>query len=293
MTRTSKPATAGLRRFLWLLVLIVWAGCRASGPSGAQGSPAVALPPPPGDGLPVLVDPPPDSSLPHTPEDFTQGLLFSQGALFESTGRNGESKLRRLNADSGAIEETRHLPEQYFGEGLASFQDRLYQLTWISGVCLVYDQKTLTQRQQLFYPGQGWGLTVSPEEKLLVFSDGTARLKFLDPENFVVRRTLTVQDGQGRPVENLNELEWVEGEVWANVWMTDRIARIDPQSGQVKSWLLLTELTRTHHDESEDVLNGIAYDPVSDRLWVTGKLWEKIYRFDNVRERFFAPDSDG
>lgn len=291
MTRRAKPAAARLKGFFWLLALFVWAGCQASGQTGAQPSPAAASSvsalAPPSDDVPVLANPSPDASFPHEADDFTQGLVYSEGALFESTGRNGQSKLRKLNADSGAIEETRVLPEQYFGEGLASFESRLYQLTWISGVCLVYDRATLAQRGQLFYAGQGWGLTVSPQERLLVLSDGSAELKFVSPENFVLKRSLRVTDGSGNPVQNLNELEWVEGEIWANVWMSDRIARIDPQTGKVKAWLLLSDLSRAHHDESEDVLNGIAYDPAGDRLWVTGKLWEKIYRFDKVKSRFF------
>lgn len=281
-------AVPWLPRVLYLLVLFVWAGCRASGQPEAVPSSALPLPPPPQDGVVTLVDPKPDGSFEHDPTDFTQGLIFADGALYESTGRNGESKLRKLNAETGAVEETRELPEQYFGEGLASLEGKLYQLTWTSQVCLVYDRATLTQRQQLFYSGEGWGLTTIPSENLLVFSDGSSELKFLDPSNFVSKRQVTVTDGEGQPVSQLNELEWVEGEVWANVWMTDRIARIDPKTGKVKGWLLLTELTKTHNDGNEDVLNGIAYDPAGDRLWITGKLWEKIYRFDNVKTRFFS-----
>jgi glutamine cyclotransferase len=239
--------------------------------------------------LPVLSNPVPDGSVDHDPNDFTQGLLYAEGALYESTGRNGASKLRRLNADSGSVEATRKLPNEYFGEGLACIGERLYQLTWTSQICLVYDRKTLTQRQQLFYAGEGWGLTASPEEKLLVFSNGSAQLSFLDPENLVSKKRLAVTDGKGDPVANLNELEWVRGEIWANIWLTDRIARIDPNTGKVLSWIVLSELVSAHHDEAEDVLNGIAYDPDADRLWVTGKLWEKIYRFDGVKKRFFKP----
>ncbi len=282
---------------LILIGLLLLAGCQATGQPAAQGqtpggaalqSQAFPVPPPPNDGLPVITDPTPDGSWAHNPEDFTQGLVFADGALYESTGRNGESKVRRLNATSGEVEITQELPPQHFGEGLASFESSLYQLTWRSGVCLIYDRATLKPRSELFYNSEGWGLTVSPQEKQLVFSDGSAELRFLDPSNLIVKRRVTVTDGAGQEVPNLNELEWVRGEIWANIWLTDRIARIDPATGKVLGWLLLSKLMSEHHDETEDVLNGIAYDPTGDTLWVTGKLWEKIYRFDGVKARFFA-----
>lgn len=242
----------------------------------------------PEDGLPVLTDPQPDASFEHDPTSFTQGLLFADGALYESTGQNGESKLRRLDPETGRTLASLDLSPAHFGEGLASLGSNLYQLTWTSGLCLVYDRATLKPTGQLFYPGEGWGLTESPQEKLLIFSDGSDLLKFLDPSNLIVRRTVSVTDGTGQPVPMLNELEWVNGEVWANVWLTDRIARIDPRSGKVVGWIVLGELSAREHDEAEDVLNGMAYDPTGDRLWITGKLWKAIYRFDNVKARFFG-----
>lgn len=285
-------------RLCWaiLLTLLAIAGCQASGgavahngaPASAAAAVASVTPALPGDGLPAVVNPTPDGSFEHSADDFTQGLLFSEGALYESTGRIGESKLRRLNASSGQVEGTRELPGQHFGEGLASFQGRLYQLTWTSNVCLVYDQKTLEPQRELFYNSEGWGLTVSPQEGLLVFSDGSPELRFLDPESLVSKRKVTVTDGRGRPVANLNELEWVRGEIWANIWMTDRIARIEPKSGKVLGWVLFTDLMALHHEGTEDVLNGMAYDPDGDRLWITGKLWPKIYRMDGIERRFFA-----
>ena len=293
MSALLKPAVASLAvRWKCLgaitMGLLVLAGCQASSLPVAARPSALPVTPPPGDGLPVVVDPAPDGWLAHNPRDFTQGLVFADGALYESTGRNGESKLRRLNAASGEVEQTQEIASQHFGEGLASFESSLYQLTWTSQVCLVYDRATLKPQRELFYTSEGWGLTVSPGEKLLVFSDGSTELRFLDPNNLVGKRQITVVDGRAQPVGNLNELEWVEGEIWANVWMTDRIARIDPATGKVLGWLLLPDLVATHHDETEDVLNGIAYDPVGDTLWITGKLWEKIYRFDGVKARFFA-----
>jgi glutamine cyclotransferase len=283
-----------------LIGLLLFAGCQTTGQPAAQSqsqdqpalpTQAFPVPPAPSDSLPVVADPTPNGSWAHNPEDFTQGLVFADGALFESTGRNGESKVRRLNASSGEVELTQELPPQHFGEGLASFEGSLYQLTWRSGVCLIYDRATLKPQRELFYTSEGWGLTVSPQEKLLVFSDGSAELRFLDPDNLIVKRRLTVTDGAGQAVFNLNELEWVRGEIWANIWLTDRIARIDPATGKVLGWLLFTKLMAEHHQETEDVLNGIAYDATSDTLWVTGKLWPRVYRFDDVGQRFFAPKS--
>ena len=295
---TFKPLVRGA-----VLGLLVMAGCKATGqpaqttstpaPIADQGAP-VPVPPPPIDGVPTLTNLKPDGSFAHNPQDFTQGLLYADGALYESTGRTGESKVRRLNAKSGEVEETREVAPEHFGEGLASYEGSLYQLTWTSQVSLVYDRATLQPQRQLFYTGEGWGLTVSPEEKLLVFSDGSPSLRFLDPSNFISKRQVPVTDGKGQPVENLNELEWVRGEVWANVWLTDRIARIDPKTGKVTGWVLFTELMAQNHKGTEDVLNGIAYDPVGDTMWITGKLWPTMYRFDDVKNKFFkdtAPES--
>lgn len=279
-----------------VLSLLVLAGCKATG-QPAQATPTTApiaaqetqfpVPPPPVDGIPVIANLKPDGSFAHNPQDFTQGLLYADGALYESTGRTGESKVRRLNAKTGEVEETREIAPEHFGEGLASFQGSLYQLTWTSQVCLVYDRATLKQQSQLFYTNEGWGLTISPEEKLLVFSDGSPSLRFLDPSNFISKRQVSVTDGKTQPVDNLNELEWVRGEVWANVWLTDRIARIDPKTGKVIGWVLFTDLMAENHKGTEDVLNGIAYDPASDTMWITGKLWPTMYRFDNVKDKFF------
>ena len=272
-----------------LLAILFLVGCRtATQPSQAQ-TPLSAVIPAPNDNLPVIPNPTPDGTLPHSTDDFTQGLLFANGALFESTGRYGESRVRRLDAESGKVLKTQNLSSEHFGEGLALFENKLYQLTWTSQVCLIYDLESLEPQGQLFYPSQGWGLTTSPQERQLIFSDGSSELRFLDPANFVVQKLVTVLDGKDRPVRMLNELEWVKGEIWANVWMTDRIARIDPKTGRVLGWLLFTDLVKEHQSGAEDVLNGIAYDPVGDRLWLTGKLWPKLYRFDKVTERFFTP----
>ena len=281
--------TPRITRFLsWglgLFTALCLIGCRTSLPANARPSSTPILPT---DGLPYIVDPVPDGSFEHDPSAFTQGFVYSKGHLYESTGRNGDSRLRRLNVSTGEVEHTTKLDDQHFGEGLAAFEERLYQLTWTSNVCFVYDQATLSLEKELFYNGQGWGLAVSPQERLLIFSDGSDTLRFLDPSNLVSKRTLTVTDEKGAPVPNLNELEWVRGEIWANIWMTDRIARIDPKTGKVKSWLLLSKLSSQEHDEDEDVMNGIAYDPDADVLWLTGKLWFRVYRFDDVSKTFFT-----
>ncbi len=281
ISRLSRALGLGIGLFAGLCLI----GCRTGLPANARPS---VQPSPPKDGLPYIVDPVPDGSFEHDPRAFTQGFAYSKGHLYESTGRNGESALRRLNVATGEVEKTQQLEDQHFGEGLTIFEEKLYQLTWTSNVCFVYDQETFTRQKELFYNGQGWGLALNPEERLLIFSDGSDTLRFLDPTNLVSKRNLVVTDGQGQPVANLNELEWVRGEIWANIWMTDRIARIDPKTGKVKSWLLLTKLSGQEHDEDEDVLNGVAYDHDGDVLWLTGKLWNRVYRFDDVTETFFS-----
>lgn len=274
---------------LWALLLslaIVMGGCAQTGT--AEASPSVKTSPRvPGDGLPVVTNPPYQNVLPHDPKDFTQGLLFVDDSLFESTGRNGESKVRRLNPTTGEVLQSQDVAAEFFGEGLAYFEKKLYQLTWTSGVCLIYDPQNLKLERQLFFKDQGWGLTVSPQEGLLVLSDGSSTLRYLDPSNLISRRSIEVVDGRKQAVSNLNELEWVGGEIWANVWMTDRIARIDPKTGQIVGWILFTDLVSTEQQGPEDVLNGIAYDETGDRLYITGKLWSNIYVFDDVKKTFF------
>ncbi len=212
---------------------------------------------------------------PHASDAFTQGLELHEGRLYESTGLHGRSSLRVVALESGSVLRLRSVPDAFYAEGLTISGDRLYQLTYQSGVCFVYDLETLEPRGQHAYRGEGWGLT--HHEGTLVLSDGTATLRFLDPDTFTERSRLTVRDDAG-PVERLNELEMVEGELFANVWRTDRIARIDPATGRVTGWIELAFLRESLHlTEPEAVLNGIAYDDASDRLFVTGKLWPKLF----------------
>lgn len=270
-------------------LLFLIAGCK--GVDSKPARPDVEVPltvvPARPDGLSAVKDPKPDALIDHDAGAFTQGLLFLDGKLYESTGLRGQSSIRKLNAETGEIEAQTAMNPDFFGEGLAYFKDRFYQLTYQAGVCVVYSRELEPQRE-LFYGTEGWGLTVDPEQNLFVFTDGSDQLRFLNPENLTTTKKLTVTDGNGEPVSRLNELEWVNGEIWANIWTSDSIARIDPETGKVLGWIHLRELVKKHQVGYEEVLNGIAYDPESDKLWITGKLWPKIYRFDGVKAKFFS-----
>ena len=212
-------------------------------------------------------------SYPHDSTAFTQGLVWHGGTLYESTGRYGQSSLRVVALETGEVLKKTALAPQYFAEGIAAVGDSIYQLTWREGVMFIYDRATLQRVGQVQYSGEGWGLTT--DGRSLIVSDGSNYLTFLDAGTLSPQRTVAVTDG-GQPVHDLNELEWVKGEVWANVWHTKRIARIDPQTGRVKGWLDLAPIVPTLTDK-EAVLNGIAYDPQSNRLLVTGKLWPALF----------------
>jgi glutamine cyclotransferase len=214
-------------------------------------------------------------SSPHDPDAFVQGLLWRDGGFFESTGRLGRSTLRRVEWPSGRVSRRVALPPDVFGEGLALVENRLVQLTWRSGRGFVYDLPTLRLLHEFRYEGEGWGLT--HDGKSLILSDGSDVLTYLDPQRFVPTRRLPVT-WNGRPVHRLNELEFVDGEVWANVWHTDVIVRIDPASGRVSSYLDMSGLLPAdRRSEPEAVLNGIAYDPATRRVFVTGKLWPLLF----------------
>lgn len=219
------------------------------------------------------------ATYPHDREAFTQGLVYDDGVLFESTGLNGRSSLRRVNLQTGEVLQRRDIDPQYFAEGLALFKDRLIQLTWQSNKGFVYDKTSFEPLREWNYPTEGWGLT--HDGKQLIMSDGTSTLRFLNPETFAVEREITVTD-QGQPVVRLNELEYVNGEVFANVWQTDLVARVDPQTGRVLGWIDLGGLLTPVERMGTDVLNGIAYDPAGDRLFVTGKLWPKLFEIKLV-----------
>jgi glutamine cyclotransferase len=233
------------------------------------------------DALPVFV---PDivRSVPHDTSAFTQGLCFHNGELYESTGQYASSSIRHVDWNTGKVLKSVPVPSEYFAEGLAVLGEKAYQLTWRENMGFVYDLKTLKRTGSFSYYGEGWGLTT--DGQMLIMSDGSNILRFLDANDFSVKRTLFVTApmpgslGAGAPLNRLNELEYIGGEIYANVWYSDSIARINPTTGKVTSWIDMSSLgDAADRRSSENVLNGIAHDPKRDVLLVTGKLWAKIY----------------
>jgi len=211
----------------------------------------------------------------HDPKAFTQGLFYRDGFLYESTGLNGQSSIRKVKIETGEVVQRRALASTYFGEGIVNWKGRLIALTYTSQVGFVFDLATFEPLQQFAYPGEGWGLT--HDGKRIIMSDGSAELRFWDPDTLKETGRLKVTD-RGVPVLRLNELEWIRGEIYANVWQTNRIARIDPVSGKVVGWIDLTGLmSGVYRLKPDDVLNGIAYDASGDRLFVTGKNWPRLF----------------
>jgi glutaminyl-peptide cyclotransferase len=212
---------------------------------------------------------------PHDPRAFTQGLEYHDGFLYEGTGLNGHSSLRRERLETGQVLEQVSLSSEYFGEGITVLGARIFELTWQSHVGFVYARGNFKVERRFSYPGEGWGLT--NDGRWIYMSDGTSIIRVLDPVSLTEKRRIQVSDG-GAPVTEVNELEWVEGEILANVWQTDRIARISPSTGKITGWVdcqgLLSPALRT----GADVLNGIAWDAKTKRLFVTGKLWPRLYQ---------------
>jgi glutaminyl-peptide cyclotransferase len=218
---------------------------------------------------------------PHDPEAFTQGLVYVDGHLYESTGVNGHSSVRMVELETGRVLQQCEIPREYFGEGLTDWASDLVQVTWRTGTAFVYDRFSFRLRRSLHYPGEGWGLT--HDRRSLIMSDGSAVLRFLDPSSFQEIRRVSVHDQNGRPVSDLNELEYVTGEIYANVWHKDEIARISPRTGAIIGWIDLAGIIDQRELPSEEaVLNGIAYDQKSGRLFVTGKLWPKLFEIKVV-----------
>ena len=211
---------------------------------------------------------------PHDRAAFTQGLVFLDGIFYEGTGLNGRSSIRKVKVETGEVLKIQNLDAQYFGEGIAVVGDELIQLTWQSGIGFVYDKNSFERKRTFTYAGEGWGLTYDGTR--LIMSDGTPSIRFLDPKTLKESGRLEVKDGR-MPVDDINELEMVKGELFANVWSTDRIARIDPKTGQVLGWIDLTGILDPRDRVKIDVLNGIAYDAAGDRLFVTGKQWPKLF----------------
>ena len=212
---------------------------------------------------------------PHDPDAFTQGLYFEDGYLFEGTGRRGESELRKLDVSTGRVVQEAALQPWFFGEGVAPWGDRIHQLTWVAGIGFIYDKVTFERVGQFEYGSEGWGLT--NDGRSFVMSDGSAELSFRHPVSFRELRRLSVFDASG-PVEQLNELEFIDGRIWANIWHEDQLVAIDPESGAVVGRLDLSGLLRGGRPaDPEGVLNGIAHDPETGHLYVTGKLWSRVF----------------
>ena len=265
--------TSSLRRTLILAAALVAAGLAAGRPIRLTAQRQAAAAATPVSGYKVV------NAYPHDPDAYTQGLIFRDGVLYESTGRNGKSTLRKVKLETGAVLQQRTVDPAHFAEGLAEWKGKLFQLTWQSNVAFVYDLATFNPVKTLRYQGEGWGLAASPEG--LILSDGSADLRILEPDTFKELRRITVRDA-GQPIDQLNELEFVRGEVWANVWHTNRIARVAPATGRVVGWIDLSGLMGMYRLDAEAVLNGIAYDPASQRLFVTGKLWPKLFEIKVV-----------
>lgn len=213
-------------------------------------------------------------TFPHDPHAFTQGLEYYGGFLYESTGETGQSSVRKIELETGKVLQKTELGAEYFGEGLTIFRGKIYQLTWLTKVGFVYDVKTLRKLKEFNFYGEGWGL--AHDAKNLILSDGTNKLRYLDPETFAVVHKLEVYDGK-EAVTNLNELEYIDNDIYANVWHANRIARIDAKTGQVRAWIDCSAIAAEEQKEPEGVLNGIAYDPARHRLFVTGKDWAHLY----------------
>ncbi len=218
---------------------------------------------------------------PHDRRAFTQGLEFHDGFLYEGTGLKGRSTLRKEDLESEEVLQETELAPQFFGEGITVLNGRIVQLTWQSHIGYIYDRSSFRLLKNFSYGGEGWGL--ANDGKQIYMSDGTAQIRCLDPETLQELRRFTVHDG-GEEINELNELEWVRGEIYANIWQTDRIARISASDGRVLGWIDLTGLLPDQDRTPEtDVLNGIAYDSAADRLFVTGKLWPKLFQIKLIR----------
>lgn len=225
---------------------------------------------------------------PHDPHAFTEGLFYLNGQIYESTGLNGASSVRKEQLDTGKVLQELKLPARYFGEGIVNWDRELVELTWRAQVGFVYDLATFARLRQFSYVGEGWGLTQNG--RWLIMSDGTAQLRYLDPHTLAQVGQLEVTY-EGQPLTNLNELEWVRGEIFANIWQTNWIARIDPNSGEVVGLIDLSGILAASEQVpgQTDVLNGIAYDAERDRLFVTGKNWPKLFQIRLHRLPHAAP----
>ena len=271
LSRWHRPSVAAL-------AVALLAGCgKATTPPPAETAP----PTPPSASAAAASVPVVDYTyqvvgvFPHDPGAFTQGLVYLKGVLFETTGLNGRSSLRKVDLQTGRVLQQTDLPSQYFGEGMTILGDRIFQITWQNQKGFVYNLSTFAVEKEFAYTGEGWGLTT--DGHALILSDGTHVIRFLDPVTFKVLRTISVF-AHGQPLRMLNELEFIKGEIYANVWQTNTLVRIDPANGNLLGTVDLTGLLLPEDYRGRpDVLNGIAYDSAQDRLFVTGKLWPKLF----------------
>lgn len=254
--------------FIFILSLLMGVGAQSTRPAAARQA----------DGYQVV------HTYSHDAKAFTQGLIYVDGHLYESTGEHGTSSVRMVDLERGQVLQKHDLASEYFGEGLTDWGSSLIQLTWRAHMGFVYDRFSFSLQRTFTYEGEGWGLT--HDAMNLIMSDGTAYLRFIDPKSFREIRRLRVTDESGRPVDQLNELEFIHGEVYANVWHTDGIVRISPRTGKVVGRIDLKGIIDPSELNSpEAVLNGIAYDAAGDRLFVTGKLWPKLFEIKVVPQR--------
>ncbi len=257
-------------------VVLAITGCNQSPGSAAANAPAPApnTPPPLNTNGATLYTYDVVNAFPHDSNAFTEGLVYLNGDLLESTGLKGRSSLRRVELKTGRVRQMTTVPDQYFAEGVAVLNNQAYQLTWETHVGFIYDLDRFRSNLEFDYTGEGWGLATDGNS--LIMSDGTDIIRFMEPVTFKERRRIHVTSG-GEPVFQLNELEYIKGEIYANVWKTNYVVRIDPQTGKVVGVIDFSGLLTKEEQEHADVLNGIAYDATSDRLFVTGKLWPKLF----------------
>ena len=213
------------------------------------------------------------NTYPHDESAFTQGLVYENGALYEGTGLYGESTLRRVKLETGEVLQSYMLSDRYFGEGIAILDGKIVQVTWLENKGFVYDKYSFELLEEFSYSTEGWGITYDGNH--LIMSDGTANLYFLDPETFETERQIEVQETA--PVTQINELEYIKGKVYANIWMEEKIAMINPQTGKVEGWIDMSGIQDAEKQDGDNVLNGIAYDATGDRLFVTGKRWAHLF----------------
>lgn len=274
--RITISCLAARNAIAFIFLFLLSSGCQTGAVANHSSANSADKDSAPNDGYEIV------NTWPHDKDAYTQGLVFHEGKLLESTGQEGRSSLRRVEPETGKILQKINVPRPYFAEGITLFKGKIYQLTWQHQQGFIYDAESFEKLGEFSYKGEGWGLT--NDGSSLIMSDGSNRIRFLEPENFGVSRTISVLDGR-TAVSSINELEYVHGEIYANIWHKERIARIEPQTGRVLGWIDLTGLrVLSDANDSEAVLNGIAFDESNNRLFVTGKLWPKLFEIRVKRQ---------